>query len=62
MVLLYQKIVELIQSIKGELEVLKKLTKSEKEDNPYNIEEKDTNNEEQRLIHQREDLEKKLLN
>ena len=36
--LLYPKIVELIPSIKGELEILKKHTKSENEDDPYNIE------------------------
>ena len=59
--LLYPKIVELIPSIKGELEILKKHTKSENEDDPYNIEEKDTDSEEQRLIHQTEDVEKNIV-
>ena len=59
--LLYPKIVELIPSIKGELEILKKHTKSENEDDPYDIEEKDTDSEEQRLIHQTEDVEKNIV-
>ena len=59
--LLYPKIIELIPSIKGELEILKKHTKSENEDDPYDIEEKNVDSEEQRLIAQTEEVEKNVV-
>ena len=59
--LLYPKIIELIPSIKGELEILKKHTKSDNEDDPYNIEEKNTDSEEQKLIQQTGEIEKNIV-
>lgn len=46
--LLFPKIVELIPGIKGELDILKKHTKSENDDDPYDIEDKNVDSEEQR--------------
>ena len=59
--LLYPKIIELIPSIKGELEILKKHTNNESEDDPYKIEERNTESEEQKLIDQTEEVEKNVV-
>ena len=58
--LLFPKIVELIPSIKGELEILKKHTKNDNEDDPFEIEEKNVDSEEQQLLLKTEEVEKAI--
>ena len=58
--LLFPKIVELIPSIKGELEVLKKHMKNDNEDDPFDIEDKNVDSEEQKLLEKTEEIEKNI--
>ena len=58
--LLFPKIIELIPSIKGELEILKKHTKNDNEDDPFEIEEKNVDSEEQQLLIKTEEVEKNI--
>jgi len=58
---LYPKILEIIPSIKGELEVLKKHSRNESDDDGLDNEDKEANSEEQKLINETDEIAKNIV-
>ncbi len=58
---LYPKILEIIPSIKGELEVLKKHSRTESDDDGLDNEEKEANSEEQKLLNETDEIQKNIV-